>query len=368
MLAEPRRRQKWGLNPRGTLWADDQNKFGQKLMEKMGWNKGEGLGKEGQGITEHIKVHHKDNTKGVGYKGKDDEWVKHVDAFENVLAALNSENNSADNSTNNSTDNSPNNSKCNSPANSEDEDEETKSRKSLEKRSKDSRARVHYHKFTRGKDLSNYKEDDLACILGSKKSKRKDSIDNEVPKEEPIAKDVFGDEIGTTKKEHGVVTIAGGNYQEYFAKKMAALKKQREGNENNIKDEEREESTSTTSEDDSLEAKKSKKKKKKDKDHLVPSSTDIAVSQSEENYNTNENVEKKRKKKKHKIEESNMLVEKNINEDDTPLFGFEFSCGFTNGTTVKKYPLNKHNIFSNDDDDTENIENDKNIKKNISPD
>ena len=72
-LAEPRRRQKWTLNPRGepgykdqtlsssikgqlihknhftinlegNLWANDENKFGHKLMEKMGWEKGKGLG------------------------------------------------------------------------------------------------------------------------------------------------------------------------------------------------------------------------------------------------------------------------------------------------------------------------------------
>ena len=40
MLAEPRRRQKWTLNPRGNIWANDESKFGQKLMEKMGWEKG----------------------------------------------------------------------------------------------------------------------------------------------------------------------------------------------------------------------------------------------------------------------------------------------------------------------------------------
>ena len=39
-LAEPRRRTKWTLNPRGNIWANDTNKFGQKLMEKMGWEQG----------------------------------------------------------------------------------------------------------------------------------------------------------------------------------------------------------------------------------------------------------------------------------------------------------------------------------------
>ena len=40
MLAEPRRRQKWSLNPRGNLWSKDEDKVGKKLMEKMGWKSG----------------------------------------------------------------------------------------------------------------------------------------------------------------------------------------------------------------------------------------------------------------------------------------------------------------------------------------
>ena len=55
-LAEPRRRQKWTLNPRGNLWANDESKFGQKLMEKMGWEKGKGLGAKENGRVEVITL------------------------------------------------------------------------------------------------------------------------------------------------------------------------------------------------------------------------------------------------------------------------------------------------------------------------
>ena len=34
-------------------------------MEKMGWSKGKGLGRNEQGELEHIKVSHKDNNKGI---------------------------------------------------------------------------------------------------------------------------------------------------------------------------------------------------------------------------------------------------------------------------------------------------------------
>ena len=81
-LAEPRRRQKWTLNPRGNLWANDESKFGQKLMEKMGWEKGTGLGANQDGMVDHITLKHKDNTKGVGFKGHDDTWLAHQDDFQ----------------------------------------------------------------------------------------------------------------------------------------------------------------------------------------------------------------------------------------------------------------------------------------------
>nr|XP_027212733.1 PIN2/TERF1-interacting telomerase inhibitor 1-like [Penaeus vannamei] len=190
MLAEPRRKtQQCFINPRGDAWAKDENKFGQKLMEKFGWSKGKGLGREEQGMTDCIKVLTKDNKKGIGYKGSDDEWIKHYEGFESVLANLNS-------------DNSKENSCSNSAANS---DDEKKNASSLEKRSKGSRARVHYHKFTRGKDVSRYNSDDIACIIGSKRSKQLADIEATQIKEE--------DEVGQQVKLNGVTTVKGGTVQ-----------------------------------------------------------------------------------------------------------------------------------------------------------
>lgn len=201
MLAEPRRKtQQCFINPRGDAWSKDENKFGQKLMEKFGWSKGKGLGREEQGMTDCIKVLTKDNKKGIGFKGSDDEWIKHYEGFESVLANLNS-------------DNSKENSASNSAANS---DDESKNTSSLERRSKGSRARVHYHKFTRGKDVSRYNSDDIACIIGSKRSKQLADIEATQIKEE--------DEVGQQVKLNGVTTVKGGTVQEYFAEKMAKLK------------------------------------------------------------------------------------------------------------------------------------------------
>jgi len=42
----------------------DDSKFGQKMLEKMGWKKGEGIGRRGQGMKENIKIRWKLDNKG----------------------------------------------------------------------------------------------------------------------------------------------------------------------------------------------------------------------------------------------------------------------------------------------------------------
>ncbi|XP_073480808.1 PIN2/TERF1-interacting telomerase inhibitor 1-like [Aquarana catesbeiana] len=64
--AEPCRKQKWSVDPRNSAWTKDDSKFGQKMLEKMGWSKGKGLGAQEQGSTEHIKVQVMNNTLGFG--------------------------------------------------------------------------------------------------------------------------------------------------------------------------------------------------------------------------------------------------------------------------------------------------------------
>jgi len=47
------------------LISADQNKFGQKMLEKMGWTKGKGLGANEQGVAEYsIKSMQKNCTSG----------------------------------------------------------------------------------------------------------------------------------------------------------------------------------------------------------------------------------------------------------------------------------------------------------------
>ncbi|CAH2054285.1 unnamed protein product, partial [Iphiclides podalirius] len=111
----------------------------------MGWTSGKGLGAKENGIVEHVVARYKNDEKGLGFEDKNDQWTKHEDDFNSLLANLSNAN--------------------------EDTSIKLHSGVSLEDKSKKSKARIHYHKFTRGKDLSRYSEKDLANIFGKRSFK-----------------------------------------------------------------------------------------------------------------------------------------------------------------------------------------------------
>ncbi|RZC42632.1 PIN2/TERF1-interacting telomerase inhibitor 1-like, partial [Asbolus verrucosus] len=154
MLAERKIKQKWSLNPRGKAWSEDSSKLGQKLLEKMGWSRGKGLGAKEDGIVDHVKVSYKNDSKGMGYKDTNDQWTEHDSNFNALLQSLSGKT----------------------------ENENDIKISSLEEKSQKSKVRVHYKKFTRGKDLSRCSEKDLANIFG-KRSLKETPAKGEEPEE-----------------------------------------------------------------------------------------------------------------------------------------------------------------------------------------
>ena len=201
-LAEPRKRQKWTMNPRGNLWSKDENKFGQKLLEKMGWKDGDGLGAQKQGMKDPVALKANQDNKGVGHKGGDDDvWLNHKDNFAEVLSALNSVHNSAENS----------------------EDSDTKEDvTSLSNASKKSKKRVHYEKRVKGKDCSTYSQTDLSCILGTEKRKKRKKKHEEDMKNVELEREV--EETKVENDNEPKREIYGGSITDYFKQKMQALK------------------------------------------------------------------------------------------------------------------------------------------------
>ncbi|XP_062979835.1 PIN2/TERF1-interacting telomerase inhibitor 1 [Elgaria multicarinata webbii] len=202
MLAEPRRKQKWSVDPRNSAWSKDESKFGQKMLEKMGWSKGKGLGAQEQGNTEHIKVQLKNNTLGLGASvSQEDNWIAHQDDFNQLLADLNG---------------------CHGQHVPEASSREEKKTFSLEQKSKTSRKRVHYVKFAKGKDLSSRSEDDLSCIFGKRQIKKTqvDATNPDSPEEDPKEENEPPEEVDMSNTVTSALSV-----QEYFAKRMAQLKK-----------------------------------------------------------------------------------------------------------------------------------------------
>ena len=52
------------VNPSCNLFSVDKTKFGFRMLEKMGWRDGRGLGVNEDGNKEHVKIHKKDDNLG----------------------------------------------------------------------------------------------------------------------------------------------------------------------------------------------------------------------------------------------------------------------------------------------------------------
>uniref|UniRef100_F1LED5 PIN2/TERF1-interacting telomerase inhibitor 1 n=1 Tax=Ascaris suum TaxID=6253 RepID=F1LED5_ASCSU len=145
ILAEPRRKQRISVDPQNIQWRDDDAKFGKKILERMGWRNGKGLGKREQGRNENLRLKANHSGKGLGCKHSyDDTWVAHHDDFAKLLASLNKT--KKDTNENMASEIKPN------------------AEKSMK-----SRMRIRYRGFTRGNDLSEYSEEDKCAVLGKKR-------------------------------------------------------------------------------------------------------------------------------------------------------------------------------------------------------
>ena len=75
-------------DPNNTAWSKSKTKLGFKLLQKMGWDEGKGLGKDEDGLTEHVKVQVKEDTRGVGTGMDVSSWKSNTTRFEDTLVRL----------------------------------------------------------------------------------------------------------------------------------------------------------------------------------------------------------------------------------------------------------------------------------------
>ncbi|CAL8090313.1 unnamed protein product [Orchesella dallaii] len=276
MLAEPRKKQRIGPNPRGKFFTDDQDNVGRQMLMKMGWKNGNGLGASSQGMSEPIKPKIHTDARGLGFDKTKDPWVAHNEEFEELLKNLNA-NSSSDNEE-----------KKDKP-DAEESDEDVKSNGGLETKSKSSRARIHYHKFVKNKDLSRASTKDISCIFGRAVNEKDNSYSLiGYPEEHSNASLEVDDNAVKSESKYEPTEETGSNFE---------------------------------SVDESSNAKRKKKKKKrnKEKENDEIEASEITEIQHEEiqveEDTPTEKTKKKKKKKKHRNEQIENDVEAERNEE-----------------------------------------------------
>lgn len=246
------------------------------MLQTMGWKKGNGLGKNQQGNLDFIQVRYKKDATGIGFdRLKDNQWTDTEHSFNELLQNLN-----------------------NSNSNSNDEDEGTKSSKktsksaakSLEEMSKQSRARVHYKKFTKGKDVYKYSEKDLANIFGKKSLNESEKV---------VIEQVESEEDQPDHYESSSIVNTGISITDYFKQKM----KKNNSDVPNVSLE------SEIVDQECLSSDEIKPKKKKSKPVI-----DVDEEQTQPDL-TNEDTKVKKKKRKHEqIDKTDCVVEETKEE------------------------------------------------------
>lgn len=74
-------------DPNNIKWINDKSKFGLKMLEKMGWKEGKGLGKKEDGKKENIKISKKIDNRGLG-KGETVDVSTKIILYNDILKKL----------------------------------------------------------------------------------------------------------------------------------------------------------------------------------------------------------------------------------------------------------------------------------------
>lgn len=198
-----RKKQILVLQPRGKALYEDTSTFGSKMLEKMGWKKGDGLGKNQSGNVDFIQIRYKNDEHGLGFNkfGMDDNWTQNETSFDELLKSLNSE------------------------RGDQDDQNDSNTKKSLLEKSANSRARVHYKKRVQCKDVHKYSEKDLANILG-KKTLKEESSGSDAEKVESVAveQEKCEENEKSSAYESSLIVKSQISLQDYFKSKLESKK------------------------------------------------------------------------------------------------------------------------------------------------
>ncbi|KAL9655213.1 hypothetical protein ABK040_008988 [Willaertia magna] len=215
-------------DPNNKRWAEDKSRFGFKLLEKMGWKEGDGLGKKRDGMTEHVKAVWKTDTTGLGAKEETKKKRTVSDktsSFSDVLNKLKEQYNTVDNVDDNKEKKKKKKKESKKDANNEEEtkneetNEEPKETPVEKKKNEEKKEvkRVHHKRRARSKMTKNYSKEDLAAIMGNNPLKLKEE------------KMMNKDNNNSIRNEEGQprqrdVNVSSVSTATYFSRKLSEMK------------------------------------------------------------------------------------------------------------------------------------------------
>ena len=141
----------------------EKESFAYKMMNRLGWEEGRGLGAKEQGITSHIRAKKKDDLTGVGRNEADKakgDWTLNMSEYDRILTNLRTHHGEAE---------EPGATTPTTTTSSDGGDGKRKEKRRKEKKSKKKlvRAQGRYKKRESAKTVRNYSATDLAAILGT---------------------------------------------------------------------------------------------------------------------------------------------------------------------------------------------------------
>ncbi|KAJ1974352.1 hypothetical protein H4R34_004749, partial [Dimargaris verticillata] len=89
-LSERKTKVAIGADPNNLAWRNDTSGFGYRMLAKMGWKSGKGLGANEDGTTKHVAIKRKGDNMGIGASvNTTDNWLNNATGFTALLERLN---------------------------------------------------------------------------------------------------------------------------------------------------------------------------------------------------------------------------------------------------------------------------------------
>ena len=181
-LAEVKKKRKIGQDPNNKCWSENKNGMGYKLLQKMGWSEGKGLGVNLDGVQEHVKIETCNENLGIGADlNYADKWIEGASSYEDLLNRLNNDQPCCtDKGEKMELKKKKKKSKELKKTHREKHDSDRKKEKAEAKSSEKQKnsdscdgqpLNLHLsyrHKFIKNKSVKNYSEEDLKAIFGEK--------------------------------------------------------------------------------------------------------------------------------------------------------------------------------------------------------